>query len=370
MGLTKTIERKGKRFLILLATRFVRTKPASVETVLAAGTRRILTVRQHNQMGDMLLSIPAYRAIKNTFGEVELGVVTAPINRDVLLNSPYVDKVFTYNNRNLPSTIRMLRNIRRERYDIVIVLHTVSFSFTSALIGLLSGARYRVGSTSDPFGNSLGESFYHLELPLPSAAELERMNEAEHNLYPLRALGIDTEDLSPLLVPTAMNESFAREFLGRSQTPGGIRIAVHPGAGKKENTWRPENFAEVINHLGRRADIDVCVIEGPRDAKQIARFARTARVPYNLLLERSIGDVAAVLKRMDLVLCNDTGVMHVSCAVGAGTLAVFGPTDPARWAPRCSNLSVIRAPHGDLSRLSVEVVYEKVLATLGLADQP
>ena len=46
-----------------------------------------------------------------------------------------------------------------------------------------------IGSTSAPFGHSLGRSFYHLELPLPTAVELESMNESEHNIYPLRAIG-------------------------------------------------------------------------------------------------------------------------------------------------------------------------------------
>jgi ADP-heptose:LPS heptosyltransferase len=368
MGVTKKIERRGKRLLVKLASRLVRTTPMSPEEIGAAGPKRILVVRQHNQMGDMLLAIPAYRAIKESLGDVELGVVTALINRDVLLNNPYVDHVFTYNNRNLADTIRMIREIRRGRYDLVIVLHTVSFSFTSALIGLLSGARIRVGSTSGPFGNALSEAFYHFELPLPGADELAQMNEAEHNLYPLRALGIDTEDLSPLIVPTPASQSFAREFLDRAMKPGSRKIIVHPGAGKTENVWSPANFAEVVNRLTARVDIDVCVVRGPRDARQVESFGRAVSVPYTLLEGRPIGDVAAVLRSADLVLCNDTGIMHVSCAVGAKTLAVFGPTDPLRWAPRCSNLVVIRAANGDLRRLDVESVLEEALGALGLVN--
>jgi len=369
MGVTKKIERRAKRFLVELASRMVRTAPMSPEEIRAANPRRILVVRQQNQMGDQLLAIPAYRAIKESLGDVELGVVTAPINCDVLLNNPYVDHIFTYNNRNLAGTIRMIRGIRRGRYDLVIVLHTVSFSFTSALIGLLSGARIRVGSTSGPFGNSLSGAFYHLELPLPAAGELAQMNEAEHNLYPLRAMGIDTKDLSPVIVPGPASRSFAREFFERTMKPGRKRIVVHPGAGKAANVWPPENFAEVVNRLGARVEIDLCVVMGPRDAHAVEAFGRAVRVPYALLEGRSIGDVAAVLHSSDLVLCNDTGIMHVACAVGARTLAVFGPTDPVRWAPRCSNLFLVRAKNGDLRQLDAESVLEKALGVLGLVDR-
>jgi ADP-heptose:LPS heptosyltransferase len=71
---------------------------------------------------------------------------------------------------------------------------------------------------------------------------------------------------------------------------------------------------------------------------------------------RGIGDVAALLTRADLVLCNDTGVMHVAVAAGARTLAVFGPTDPARWAPRRDCLDIVRSPLGRLGDLDPERV--------------
>jgi ADP-heptose:LPS heptosyltransferase len=65
------------------------------------------------------------------------------------------------------------------------------------------------------------------------------------------------------------------------------------------------------------------------------------------------------MKRADLVLCNDTGIMHVSCAVGARTLAVFGPTDPKRWAPKSPNLYAVQAPQGRLEKLTEESVISK-----------
>jgi ADP-heptose:LPS heptosyltransferase len=369
MGVTKKIERKGKRFLVRIASRLVRTERKSPEEILAARPRRILVVRQQNQMGDMLLATPAYRAIKESLENPEVGVVSARINRDVLLNNPFVDIVFTYNNRDPAGAVRMIREIRKTRFDLAIVLHTVSFSFTSALIGLFSGAAARVGSTSDPFGHELGGAFYHLELPLPTEEELSRMNEAEHNLYPLRALGIDTKDLSPLIVPTAENASFAREFVEKTSRPGRKRIVVHPGAGKTENVWPPERFGEVVNRLDRSIEADFYVVKGPRDGRHVAEFGRTASAPYAVLEGRPIGDVAAVLREADLVLCNDTGIMHVSCAVRANTLAVFGPTDPGRWAPRSANLSIVRAENGDLRRLDVETVVEAALNAMRLVDR-
>ena len=67
----------------------------------------------------------------------------------------------------------------------------------------------------------------------------------------------------------------------------------------------------------------------------------------------------------DLVLCNDTGVMHVSVAAGARTLAVFGPTDPKRWAPRSKSLHIVRGSDGNLAEITPDTVLAAALALLG-----
>jgi heptosyltransferase-2 len=364
MGVIKTIETKGKRFLVRVFTSVVKTPSVARDELLATPPRRILVIRQHNQMGDMLLAVPALRAIRESIPGVEVTILTGDINHDVMLNNPYVDRVLTFNPRNPLSWSAMIREMRRPGHDMVIVLHTVSFSFTSAMLGLISGSRWRVGSTSAPFGNRMSEAFYHFELPLPSERELEDMNEAEHNLYPLGALGIRTDDITPLLVPTESEKEWADEFVAENAEPETIKLAVHPGAGKVENIWPPECFAEVVNLLADRIPISLVVIEGPRDAEPVSRFCRLAGTQQTVLRDRSIGDVAAVMQRCDLVLCNDTGVMHVAGAAGARTLAVFGPTDPLRWAPRCPNLQIVRAENGNLVELSPTEVVEKALSVL------
>ena len=97
-----------------------------------------------------------------------------------------MDRVFTYDKRRPLSHLRMIRDLRAERFDLAIVLHTVSFSFTSLVLAALSGARVRIGSTSAGVGDSLTGSYLNVTLPLPDAATLAAMmNETEHNLFPL-----------------------------------------------------------------------------------------------------------------------------------------------------------------------------------------
>lgn len=357
MKAIRRIERVSKRALVRLLERVVSTEKVPPQQIISPAPRRILVVRQHHQMGDMLLATPVFRALKETFPRCWVGVVASRVNAEVLAHNPHIDRVFTYDKRNPLSHLRLLKELRSAQPDLAVVLHTVSFSLTSTLLSYFSGARFRVGSTSASFGHGLSCAFYHFELPLPSAAELEQMSESEHNLYPLSFLGVGTRDLSPLMVPGRREQRWADGFWGKGD--GGIRVAVHPGAGKKENVWPPENFAWVMTKLAESLPLQPVVVCGPWDMEYVERFLAGYKGRLLQLAERSIGEVAAVLKSCRLVLCNDTGIMHVSCAVGARTIALFGPTDPARWAPVCSHIVVLRADGGDLSRLPPQMVLKK-----------
>jgi ADP-heptose:LPS heptosyltransferase len=365
MGLIKRMERRGKGALMRGLGGMLRARRMSAAEVRATPFESVLLVRQHHQMGDMMLAVPALRAIKETYPTARVGVVTSTINGAVLRNHPYVDRVFTYDKRDPLATPRLVRAIRRERFHLAIALHTVSFSFTTLMIAVLSGARVRVGSTSPDVGDLAG-SYLNFTLPLPSPAELEAMNEAEHNLYPLRAIGIHTDDISPLMVPAPESERWAEGFAAECWTEGTVRLVVHPGAGKEENIWPPESFARVVDGVARLRPVSLAVVEGPRDAPAVAAFRAACGVSARVARARPIGDIAALLRRADLVVCNDTGVMHVAVAAGARTLAVFGPTDPARWAPRRDNLHVARAPDGRLASVTPERVVRKAAALLGL----
>ena len=365
MGLIKKIERVSKNRLMWLLSKCLKSRRLDENYFKQRTFDRILVIRQHNQMGDMLLAVPAFRALRETHPDAIIGVVSSTLNRGVLKNNLYLDRLFLYDKKNFLSLIPLVCRLRRERFDLVIVLHTVSFSFTSLALAVLSGARIRIGSTSESVGDSLTGSFLSLTLPLPGEDELVSMSETEHNLYPLRAIGVDTSDHSPLIVPTAENEKWAEAFDADHWKPGTTRLAIHPGAGKVDNIWPPGRHADVVNELGRRWPVSIVVVEGPRDGDSVREFLDRNELPVSIARGRGIGDVAALLKRADLVVCNDTGVMHVAAAAGATTLAVFGPTDPQRWAPRTDCLHIIRAPGGKLSDLLPGDVADRAAEILG-----
>jgi len=366
--LIKKIEKKAKMALARLIALFLDKRRISPGDLAKMKIERLLIIRQHNQMGDMLLAVPAFRGIRGRFPGARISIVAAPINTDVMLNNPFIDEVLTYakkdNNRIPFRLIRFILSLRKRRFDAVIVLNTVSFSITSMLLAAVSGAGVRIGSTSSPFGHDLSSVFYNLELPLPSEAELETMHESSHNLYPLSAIGVREEDLTSLLVPSHGDEIAAESLIGAAFHDDPRFIVVHPGAGKKQNVWPPERFAALSRLLYDEYSLRTVLVRGPVDLEAADLFLKYAGDIPLVLACPSVGLLGSLMKRTVLTLCNDTGIMHIAGAVGGRCIAVFGPTDPQRWKPRGEGVVAVRAEDKNIESVGIEDVVDRARSIL------
>lgn len=365
----KKLEKASKAALARFVSRFLGAERMTSEEFAAVPVSKLLVIRQHNQMGDMLASVPAFRGLRKRFPLARITLVAAPINADVARRNPYVDEVLVYakerTRKNPFALVRFVAGLRRRRFDAVLVLNTVSFSVTSMLLSVASGARIRIGSTSLPFGHDLTAKLYHLELPLPGPEQREAMHESAHNLYPLSVIGVSEQDLSSALVPTEDEERSCERFIAAAFGDGERFIVVHPGAGKRRNIWPPARFAEVASSLGESAGTRVAAVRGPVDAAAMDEFLAACPVCPVVVSSPPVGFLAALMKRSALTLCNDTGIMHVAGAVGARCVAVFGPTDPARWKPVNDTVVAVRARDGNVESVEAREVLAAARALLG-----
>ena len=320
--------------------------PLTVEQLRDAKPRRVLLVRQHNQMGDMVCATPCFRAVKETWPAAETALVTAPVNREVVAHNPHLDRVFLFEQglwRRPAALHRFLGQLRAFDADLAIVLNSVSFSVTSAMLGLWSGAHRVIGGDSAPFGSDVAQAY---SLRLAATPELDR-HSVEHSLAPLQAVGITTTDLSTVVVPAPEQRREAADLTARLLPPGPF-WALHPGAGKRQNLWPADRFAAVARRAAG-AGRPVLVLHGPADGAALAALRIeladvVENTPVVIAPPLSVGTGAAVLERCERFLCNDTGIMHVAGAVGAPTLALFGPTEPALWKPPSPRVVALRAP--------------------------
>lgn len=371
------LSRRLRNGLAGFAAGLVKRPTLTPESLRALKPARILLVRQQNQMGDMVCATPVFRAVRETWPEARIALVTAPVNVEVVRHNPHLDEVLTYDKKAVcrpGGFLRFARTLRNFRPDLAFVLGSVSFSVTSAYIALGSGARWIVGADSEPFGFDISRRAF--SLCLPSTPELDR-HAVDHSLAPLEAVGVTTDDRSTVVVPAPEEREAADRILADLDLSPGF-WAVHPGAGKKQNVWPPDRFAAIVSRAAAEGR-HVLVLHGPADGEVLealrASLDHGLEARVKIAPPCPVGVGAALLARADRLLCNDTGVMHVAGAVGVPTVALFGPTDLGLWKPPSPRVVAVKSPgplpddrgeeFGWMENIDVETVWQALVALPG-----
>ena len=141
-------------------------------------------------------------------------------------------------------------------------------------------------------------------------------------------------------------------------TSGARVVALHPGSGGAEKRWPPDRFAALCLEM---RDVGLCplLIEGPQDAEMVSAVLAAAgerAIRPAVARGLSVPDLAEVLARCDAYVGNDSGVSHLAGLLGVPTLALFGPSDPAVWAPLGPRTRALRAESGAIAALSIAAV--------------
>jgi heptosyltransferase-2 len=170
-----------------------------------------------------------------------------------------------------------------------------------------------------------------------------------------RELGAVAVPLPPDMVPTEAERAEARPILAR--LPPRF-LALHPGSGSATKNWPVDRFAEVARKLSPLRPW-LLVIGPADDAAGSALGAKPDVVVALSLPPRVLG---TVLREAGCFVGHDSGVSHLAAAFGTPVLALFGPTDPAVWAPVGRHVQVLRAPDQLMEDLSVDEVVARARA--------
>ncbi len=182
---------------------------------------------------------------------------------------------------------------------------------------------------------------------------------------PLERLALFPEDgvagEEAVVHPSADDRAFASDFLRefRRLYPNRPLIAIHPGSGGRQKRWPLEHWQNLLgslrqpNALGSPA---LLFVGGEADAEQIATLGPKSEAGELLAWDLSLPRLAAVLEQCAAFIGHDSGISHLAAAVRTPSILLFGPTDPAIWAPAGKHVEVVRAPEGDLAQLSPQAV--------------
>jgi ADP-heptose:LPS heptosyltransferase len=331
----RSSERFIRRVLLFIIHRCIVRPACAPANVPLASLKRILVVRQHDQLGDLLISTPAVRALRLRFPDAFIAVVVRDYTAPMMENNPNIDQLIIFHDKlnrwTWNDAKKFWRDLRGNGgFDCVVVLNTVSRSFSSDLIALLSRARYIVGPDHLKHDAEMPEKIYNVV----AHRDRKKKTEIEHNLDVVRVLDAVPDSFEYDLVPTNEERIEAENiFLSLSITEGKLVVGVHFGTLAVPRRYPLEKLAEVIDTMIETYDAEVVLIVGPNEIEKRKYLLsllhhRVASAPL-----MPIRVSAAFMNHLDLFVGNDTGTLHIASSQRIPTVAFYGPNDPAVWKP-------------------------------------
>ena len=333
------LARRPIRLLARLAMpRFGRRVGTRCRSIKEAGH---VAVVHWDSLGDAVLLSPVLRELRRTLPHARVVLVCNANNQEVFVNCPYIDSLQTQTVQ--VSSIGLLRDLSGGG---------VSGSRRHALDAakILAGEARRHGPIDLVIGPDwldpvYGASFFDSALFRAGGggrilrhrdganADIDvRQHHVLRNLNIARALGVEIED-DRLEFWTASNDVAEATELLAGLRPDQPIVALGVGAGALRRQWPADRFASVVEGLVERLAAQV-VLVGAEDARRAAEEVqdRSNEVALNLVGKTSIGVLGELLRRVDLVVGNDSGPIHIAAAVGTrGVVVSHHPVDGEPW---------------------------------------
>jgi predicted lipopolysaccharide heptosyltransferase III len=303
--------------------------------------KRILLI-QLGDIGDVILTLPAIRALRENFPESWIVVCVREKAGEIIEDCPWASEVMTVRKEQKPlksailDQARWMKALRAHRFDLAIDLRTGT---RGAIIAGLSGAGTRIGRFAADGGLWRNRVFTHLVTPPDEACQYA----AEHNLNILFPLHLKIRDSALRITIPAYRKQAAARLLSIEKIPQNRPLlAFHPFSLWKYKEWQVGSCVELIDDIQRRYDVAVVITGSPEERGRADKVVARCRIrPFNLAGKTSIGELAAVFSACRGFIGVDTAALHLAAAAGVPTLGIFGPSPAVCWAPRGSRHAVV-----------------------------
>ena len=293
--------------------------------------KRILIVRL-DRIGDVLLSTPVIKAAREAYPDSYIAFMARKYAKEVLEGNPYLNEVIVYDKtgseKGLLRNLSFICQLRRKKFDIALILHPTK---RTHLVISLAGIPEKVG-----YNRKWG---FLLNTRIPHTKHYGLKHEIDYALDILRYTGLDPKDRTLYMPVNSRSEERIDEFFKENGITKNVPcVTVNPGASCVSKRWSAGKFADAAKRLMERYGAKIIIVSGAADKKLGDKVASLLGGNcLNLSGKTSVADVASVLRRSKLFISNDSGPVHIACAVKTPVIAIFGRSDrglsPKRWGP-------------------------------------
>ena len=293
--------------------------------------QRILIIKL-SSLGDIVHTLPAVSALRQRFPLAQLTWLVKEAFAPILDGNSDINEVLPVN-FSFRKWVSLVQALRKGQFDLVIDFQGL---FRSGLLGALAGAPTRVGFARAREGATW---FYthHVSLPNDRAStwRLLEVHAVDRNLAMARFLGAES-GIPAFPLPHFSEDAEAVQKIWQSAAveDKDQLIALAPWTRSELKSWPLDRFVDLVTELGHWSYTRVVLIGGPSDMSSAKVFeALESHGLINLVGRLSLRQLPLVLQRMQLVIGNDSAVIHLAAGVGTSVLAIFGSTHPQATGP-------------------------------------
>ena len=314
-------------FLLGLFTNKNNTSPQNPKKVL---------IIKLSAIGDTILLYPALRSLRQKFNNSKIIFLGTQINKEAIETCPFIDEFVELNLKSgLLSLLAFIVKLRKEKIELSIDFE--QWTRLTPIISYLSEIKNRAGFIT------LGQHRHHLfTQPLLHKENIHEVDCFNELASSLGASNLNTR-LEFFIKPDSILK--AKQLLstfGIKETD--TFVILHPETPLHgiQRRWPVENYAALANKISDNLDIKVIVSYKVQNTSIINVFKDT-KCKCMFLPTLSLNEIAAVIKHTSLVICGNTGLMHLACALHTPIIALHGPTNPLKWGPIGNNVLTLKS---------------------------
>jgi lipopolysaccharide heptosyltransferase I len=308
--------------------------------------RNILVIRL-SSLGDVLLTLPAVQAIKAACPASSVSWLVEGPSSELLACQEFIDRVIEFPRSAISRNLRKGRlfsaaaalsafrsALRRQAYDLVVDFHGI---VKSALFAWTARAQRRLG-----FDRTLAKEGSWLVYDERQQAADVRLHKSVRNMLLASRLGAGALPEVNLKTPPEA-AAYIDAFFTEKSISGPV-FAVNPfcSKGSAFKRWDMERYAGLIKRVGDATGATIIVLWGPGEEEEAARLVGEAGGRAMLACPTTVAQLLALLKRTDLYVGGDTGVMHLAAFARVPIVAIFGPTDHLVNGPVGAGHTIVR----------------------------